>query len=32
MVEPFAAVPLNVTVTFESPAVAVIVVGAEAAP
>ena len=32
MVEPFAAVPLNVTVTFESPAVDEIVEGAEAAP
>ena len=32
MVEPFAAAPLKVTVAFVSPAVAEIVVGAEAAP
>lgn len=32
MVEPFVAVPLNVTVAFESPVTAEIVVGADAAP
>ena len=32
MVEPFAAAPLKVTVAFVSPAVAEIVVGADAAP
>jgi hypothetical protein len=32
IVEPFAEVPLNVTVAFESPAVAETVLGADAAP